>query len=308
MSNQEKIYLLNPVYRPPSEHASLLIQLTEGCTYKCDFCVSNLHKNFKIRDIQDVKKDLDIGSRKKWSHNVRKIFFLDGNAMVTPTDKLLEVTHYAMEIFPHLERIGVYAHANDILKKSDEQLKALSDAGIKIAYVGFESGHNELLQKINKHASKEDFIEASKKLMKANITLSATFINGLGGSGNPDISKVHALESADLVNKICPNDDRIWYIAFLSLMIPPGTVIYDKKVKGDFKEMNSTELLQELKLFIKNINFQNKNARCIFRSNHASNFLPIKGILDRDKESIIESIDSGLKYPEILRPYYYRGL
>jgi len=308
MASQERLYYCEPVFRPPSEARSLLIQLTEGCTFQCDFCMSNLRKTFTVREVKDVKKDLEIGSRKAWSQNVRKIFFLDGNAMVTPTDKLLEVTRYAMKIFPNLERVGVYAHAKDIIKKTDEQLKALSDAGLKIAYVGFESGYNQLLEEINKNATKEDYLKASKKLMRADITLSATFINGLGGANNPEVSQMHAMESADLVNQICPYDDRDWYIAFLSLMVPPSTVLYEKKMKNEFKEMNSQEILKELETFIKNISFHNKNANCIFRSNHASNYLPIKGVLEKDKKKILEVINYGLEHLDSLRPESYRGL
>jgi len=303
----DNIYYCHPVFRPPSEAHSLLIQLTEGCTYKCDFCVSNLRKDFKIRDVKEVKKDLDIAKNQNGPF-VHRMFFLDGNAMVTSTDKLLELTNYAMEIFPKLDRVGVYAHARDIIKKSDTNLKLLSDAGLKIAYVGFESGYDPLLEEVHKHATKTDYIEASKKLMKADITLSATFINGLGGADRPEISEKHAIESADLVNRICPMDDRIWYIAFLSLMIPPGTIIYNKKSNGLFKEMDSNEVLNELKLFIQNINFKNKKANCIFRSNHASNYIPIKGILDKDKEKILGVINYGLTHSEILRPEFYRGL
>lgn len=308
MTHNERIYYCEPVFRPPSEHNSLLIQLTEGCTFKCDFCMSNLRKNFKIRSIEEVKKDLEIAAKKQFSSSVRKLFYLDGNAMVTPNEKLLELTKYAFKKLPKLERVGVYAHAKDILKKSDSELRELSEAGLKIAYVGFESGYNSLLKDVHKHATKEDFISASKKLFKADITLSATFINGLGGSGKEEVSKAHALESADLVNQICPNDDRIWYIAFLSLMIPPGSVLYEKKVRGDFVEMNSNEILAELKLFIEKINFQNKNANCIFRSNHASNYLPIKGTLEKDKAKILETINFGLTHKEALRPDYYRAL
>ena len=308
MNNQDKIYYCNPVFRPPSEHNSLLIQLTEGCTFKCDFCMSNLRKHFKVRSVDEVKRDLDIGARSQYNSSVRKLFFLDGNAMVTPVEKLLELTIYAMKNFPNLERVGAYAHAKDILKKSDDDLKALSDAGLKIAYVGFESGYDSLLKNVHKHATKEDYINASKKLFRANITLSATFINGLGGAGNDDISKAHALESADLVNQICPDDDRIWYIAFLSLMIPQGTVMYERKTKGDFTEMGSDEILKELRMFVQEINFKNKSANCIFRSNHASNYLPIKGILEKDKAKILEVIDFGLNHQESLRPEYYRAL
>ncbi|TFG24809.1 MAG: radical SAM protein [Promethearchaeota archaeon] len=301
------MYYCQPVFRPPSEAYSLLIQLTEGCTFKCDFCVSNLRKKFIVRKSDDVKHDINI-AKKIYGPNIRRIFFLDGNAMVTPTEKLMEVIKYANKIFPHLERCSVYAHAKDILKKTDEQLMQLSEAGLKLAYVGFESGYDELLKSINKHALKKDYIEASKKLFAANITLSATLISGLAGADNPELSKKHALESADLITKICPEDDRIWYIAFLTLMIPQGTEIFKRKSKGEFKEMNSIEILQELKLFIENIEFQNNKANCVFRSNHASNYLPIKGILARDKDKIISTINYGLKNPEILRPAFYRGL
>jgi radical SAM superfamily enzyme YgiQ (UPF0313 family) len=268
--------------------------------------MSNLRKEFKIRSIEAVKKDLDT-AREIYGKNVRRIFFLDGNAMVTPTEKLLEVTRYASNIFPRLERCAVYAHSKDVLKKAENNLKKLSAAGLRMAYVGFESGYTKLLKSVNKHATKEDHIKASKKLMDAEITLSATLINGLGGT-DPEVSKKHAEESADLVNKICPDDDRKWYIAFLSLMVPQGTELYKKKAKGEFEEMNSTQILQELKIFIQNINFHNKDANCIFRSNHASNYLPIKGTLEQDKQKILDVINHGLSHRESLRPEFYRAL
>jgi len=269
--------------------------------------MSNLRKEFKIRDIEKVKQDLDV-ARNHYGVNIRRIFFLDGNAMMTPTEKLLEVTKYAYKLFPNLERCGVYAHSKDILKKTQEQLNALSEAGLKIAYVGFESGYNELLRHVHKHALKENHIKASKKLFKANITLSATLINGLGGANNPKLSKKHAIESADLVNKICPKDDRIWYIAFLSLMVPPGTEMFKRKQSGMFEEMSSEQILRELKIFIENIGFPNKKAKCVFRSNHASNYLPIKGVLEKDKQKILDTLQYGLSHKEILRPEFYRGL
>ena len=304
---KHEIYYCPPVFRPPSEAHSLLIQLTEGCTYKCDFCIPYLKKDFIVRDTDEVIKDLDVAKR-IYGPGVKRIFFLDGNAMVTPTEKLLDVTRYAYETFPKLERVSVYAHSKDILKKSEKQLKDLSEAGLKLAYLGFESGYNELLKMVNKQVTKENHIEASKKLMKANITLSATFINGLGGGNNPELSEKHAIESAELINKICPDDDRIWYVAFLTLMIPPGTVIFKKRSKDLFQEMNTTEILEELKIFIQKIDFHNNNANCIFRSNHASNYLPIKGILDKEKESILSTIKYGLTHSEILRSEFYRGL
>ncbi|MFX1309142.1 MAG: radical SAM protein [Promethearchaeota archaeon] len=307
MHTKEEIYYCQPVFRPPSEAFSLLIQVTEGCSYNCDFCMSNLGKKFLIREFKDIKKDLYV-AKKMFGHKVKKIFFLDGNALVTPTEKLIEIIKFANEIFPNLERCGVYSHSKDILKKSDEQLKALCEAGLKIAYIGFESGSDKLLEMVHKQATKSDHSKASKKLMKAGITLSATLINGLGGANNNEISEEHALESADLVNKICPDDSRVWYIAFLTLMVPSGTEIFKKKIKGEFQEMSSAEILNELKTFINQIDFHNKTANCIFRSNHASNYLPIKGILDREKENILSTINYGITHQDILRPEFYRGL
>ncbi|MBY8982292.1 MAG: radical SAM protein [Candidatus Lokiarchaeota archaeon] len=307
MPSQDSIYYCHPVFRPPSEANSLLIQLTEGCTYRCNFCISNLRKNFKIRAFDDIKKDIDI-AKKIYGENIKRIFFLDGNGMITPFQELVQIIDYVNDIFPHVERCAIYAHSKDILKKTDTQLEELSNSGLKMLYVGFESGYNELLNMINKRAKKEDHIRASKKLFKANITLSATLINGLSGANNPAISKEHAIESADLINRICPDDDSIWYISFLSLMIPKGTEIYNKKVGGEFYEMSAEDILNELKLFIQHINFKNPNANCIFRANHASNYLPIKGILEKDKEKILETIDYGLTNKNILRPDFYRRL
>ncbi|MFX1390756.1 MAG: radical SAM protein [Promethearchaeota archaeon] len=307
MKSKEEIYYKTPIFRPPSEAYSLLIQVTEGCTYKCDFCVSNLNKKFVIREIDDIKKDLDTAKR-IYGSNVKRIFFLDGNAMVTPAEKLIEVTKHAYSLFPYLERVSVYAHAKDILKKTLNQLQILSEVGLKLAYVGFESGYDEILKRVHKQATKQDYIDASKKLMNANITLSATFINGIGGADNPELSELHASESADLVNKICPDDDRVWYIAFLTLMVPSGTEIFKQKIKGEFREMNSIDILKELKNFINKINFHNHVANLIFRSNHASNYLPLRGILDREKEKILEVINYSLTHTGILRPEFYRGL
>ena len=307
MTTRENIYYCQPVFRPPSEARSLLIQVTEGCTFQCDFCMSNLRKQFIVREEDEIKRDLDI-AKKIYGTGVRRIFFLDGNAMVTPFTKLLEITKYANQVFPKLERCGVYAHSKDILKKTDEQLKELSEAGLKIAYVGFESGYTELLKEVHKHANKEDHLQAAKKLFNANITLSATFINGLGGGNNPEISEKHAIESADLVNKICPEDERKWYIAFLTLMVPQGTKMYELKKKGVFAEMDQMQILKELKMFVEHIEFKNKNANCIFRANHASNYLPIKGVLEKDKDKILNTINYGLTHPELLRPEFYRAL
>ncbi|MCP4762209.1 MAG: radical SAM protein [archaeon] len=310
------MYYKEPVFRPPSEAYSLLIQATEGCTYRCTFCISNLRKEFKIRSFDEIKKDIDI-AKEIYGRNVRKIFFLDGNAMVMPYDQLLEITQYAKEIFPNLERVSVYAHGKDILGKTDEELKILADSGLKMAYIGIETGNDELLKKIGKRQSSQDLVDAFHKLFRAGITPSGTIILGLAGN-NKEISKIHMKDTAEFINRASPInilDDLknrgifeipIWYISCLALMIPPGTPIYKKKIKKLFEPMNSKEILEEMRILIENISQNVKN--CIFRSNHASNFLAIKGMLSNDKEEILNLIDRNLIDGKDIRPEYFRAL
>ncbi|MBD3353228.1 MAG: radical SAM protein [Candidatus Lokiarchaeota archaeon] len=305
------MYYRDPVFRPPSEAHSLLIQATEGCTYRCSFCVSNLGKTFKIRKTEDIKQDLDT-AKEIYGPNVRRVFFLDGNAMVMPFDPLKEITKYAHNIFPHLERVAVYAHGKDILGKTQEQLNELSEAGLKMAYIGIETGNNDLLKKIGKRETAEDIVKAFHKCYKAGITPSGTVILGLAGK-NEEKSRKHAIDTAKLINRASPTqiinegqDVPIWYISALTLMIPRGTPLYKEKVEGEFKPMNADEILREMRIIIANIT-EDVN-HCVFRSNHASNYLAIKGTLSKDKDKILKIIDSNLKDHRNIRPEFYRAL
>jgi len=301
-----QIYYKEPVFRPPSEARSLLIQATEGCTYRCSFCVSNLGKPFKIRKIEEIKRDLD--TAKNLYGSVRRVFFLDGNAMVMPFDQLFEITSYAYRVFsPVLERVSVYAHGKDILSKNDEELKELQKVGLRMVYIGIETGDNALLRKIGKRETRDDIISAFHKCFKAGITPSGTIILGLAGS-DPDASKEHAINTAELVNSVNPVESNfpIWYVATLTLMIPPGTPLFYDTQNGYFLPMNSDQILEELKLLIENTSDRLQN--CVFRSNHASNYLAIKGILAQDKEKILEKIERNLLDHRDLRPEFYRAL
>ncbi|MHA1341088.1 MAG: B12-binding domain-containing radical SAM protein [Promethearchaeota archaeon] len=305
------IYYKEPIFRPPSEARSLLIQATEGCTYQCSFCISNIGKPFKIRKVEEIKYDMD-NAYKIYGPNVKRIFFLDGNAMVMPFDQLLEITKYAKNKFPNLERVGVYAHANDVLAKTDEQLQSLADVGLKIAYIGIESGDDEILKKIGKRITSSQIIEAFHKCFRAGITPSGTIILGLAGK-NYELSRRHAIKSAELVNKASPTNIQnklgnlpIWYISTLTLMIPPKTQIYDSMIKGLFVPMNVDEILMELKIFLEYISEKVKN--CIFRSNHASNYLILKGVLSDDKENFLKLIEENLKTHKNIRPEFFRAL
>lgn len=305
-----QIYYKEPVYRPPSEANSLLIQATEGCTYNCTFCVSSIEREFKNRPVKDIKKDLDI-ARQIYGDEVRKIFFLAGNAMVMPYERLLEITKYASNLFPNLNRVSIYAHAHDILKKSDQQLKSLAEAGLKMAYIGIETGNNQLLSKIGKRQTADDTVEAFHKCYKAGITPSGTIILGLAGKDR-DLSVQHMKDTATLVNRLSPvhvikeKSLPVWYISCLALMTVPGTQVHRDMMNGNLEIMSAHEILSEMKIFMENISDDVQN--CVFRSNHASNYLALKGKLSRDRDKILEMINSNLKTGDNIRPEYYRAL
>lgn len=303
------IYYSEPVYRPPSEAGSLLIQVTEGCTYRCSFCFANM-KQFKVRKLVDIKHDMDT-ARKVYGAEVRKMFFLGGNAMVIPYHKLLELTGYAQSLFPRLNRIGTYAHAKDILAKTEEQLHSLCETGLKIVYIGIESGNNQLLAQTGKRVTADEIVAAFHKCFRAGITPSGTIILGLTGRDNV-LSERHMKDTADLVNRASPvhvvKGDKlpVWYISCLTLMMPEGSDIARDTAAGKFIPQTVDGILHEMKLLIENISDDVKN--CVFRSNHASNYLPIKGRLNRDRDKILTVIKQGLANPDNIRPEFMRGL
>ena len=306
----DEIYYSEPVFRPPSEAYSLLIQATEGCTYRCIFCVPYLRKKFKIRSTEAIKWDIDT-ARRIYGPRVQRIFFLDGNAMVMPADKLQEITEYAHEVFNGLERTSVYAHSKDILKKSDEELRSLAEAGLKMAYIGMETGNDELLKKIGKRQTADDTVEAFHKCFRAGITPSGTLILGLTGNDG-ETARQHMKDSAALVNKASPvhvikgENLPLWYISCLALMITPGTQIHKDTAEGRFVPATTEEILEEMKIFMENISDEVQN--CVFRSNHPSNYLSIKGTLCGDKYKILDLINRNLQDQADIRPENFRAL
>ncbi|MFX0101191.1 MAG: radical SAM protein [Candidatus Hodarchaeota archaeon] len=298
-------YYKEPVFRPPSEARSLLIQATEGCTHKCTFCISNYGKKYLVRPTEEIKLDID-AAMGIYGNGVRRVFFLDGNAMSIPFKELHEITSYAFETFPRLERVGVYACSEDILAKSDKELKELRKVGLKIAYVGIETGDDEILKKINKKITHKEHVDAARKLMKAGITYSGTVILGIVGK-DKELSKKHAINTAKLINEIVPEDNQTWYISFLTLMIPPGTMIRKALEEKRFEPMDQIEILEEARMIIENTDDSVHDLT--FRSNHASNYLVLKGVLSDDKQKFLDLIDKALKDPsKFLRPEFYRAL
>ena len=297
--------LVDPVFRPPSEWNALLIAVTNGCTRKCTFCSMYRTKNFSIRkDIEEIKNDIKRAGA-LYGNRVRKIFFEDGNAFVVKPERLIELTEYCYKIHPNLEKVSSYAHAKDIVSKSDEDLKKLAESGFTMVYVGIESGDNEVLKTCNKGTNQDELTLAAQKCYVAGIAWSGIFLLGLAGNDR-EKSRKHAIESAKLINRMAPPIPIKWYISPLTLGITPGTELWTQKAKGEFKPCSSTQILEELYTMIEYTSDDLQN--CIFNTNHASNYLNLKGELAKDKKEFLKRIDIGIKNPNVRRPDYLRGL
>lgn len=270
------------VYRPPSEAKSLILQATIGCAHNnCTFCSMYKDKKFRIRELEDIIDDLD--SAREYYISIKRIFLADGDALILKTENLLKILQYIKNIFPECERIGIYATPRDILNKSLDELKSLKENGLGIMYMGIESGNDEILDKVKKGVTSELMIEAGKKAKKSGIKLSVTLVSGLGGR---DRMKQHAMDSARVISEINPD-----YVGLLTLILEEGTELYNEYREGNFDLLSPEEVMIETKVFIENLNGDN----CVFRSNHASNYIALKGVLNEDKSRLIKEIDDALK-------------
>ncbi len=284
------------VYRPPSEAGSLIIQLTIGCARNtCTFCAMYKDKNFRVRDLQEVVEDLEMARDYYKRVPVRRIFLADGDALIVKTADLLYILGKCKEYFPEVERISVYGAPKDIIGKTPEELKQLKAAGLDMVYMGLESGDDEVLKEVKKGVTSEEMIEAGQKVRGANMILSMTLISGLGGRKR---LAEHALNSARVITAIKPE-----YVGFLTLMVEPGTPMYEQMRRGELELLNPQEVLEETRLFIEQVDSEGT----MFRSNHASNYIPLGGVLNRDKEKILAQIEVAKKKSNF-RPESYRGL
>jgi len=286
-----------PVYRPPSEAYSLILQVTIGCKHNaCSFCGMYREKTFRIRSWEEIKADIDY-CKDNYLH-VNRIFLADGDALAMETKQIVRILDYLYKVFPSLERISMYAGPKDLLGKSPEELKEIHDHGVQILYMGIESGSDIILKQIHKGVTSEQMIEAGKKALVAGFDLSATLILGLGST---EMSQEHAIESARVASAINPS-----YLALLTLMVMENTPLYRKIQSKEFKLLTAEQSLAELKMIIENLELNN----CVFRCNHASNYLPVKGILNQDKDKLVQMMDSVLKNPDQikLKPEFLRGL
>lgn len=299
------MYYQEPVFRPPSEARSLLIQCSIGCSYKCTFCAMYRTKKFAIRPLTEIKQDLQ-ESKQIHGDQIRKIFLLDGNAFLMHPRMMIEVCELAFKLHPNLQRVACYGHAGDILRRSDQELLAVRKAGLKIVYLGVETGDDELLRKINKEASSDEIALATQRLHAAGIIVSSTILLGLAGNDSK-LSQQHAIQTAKLVNRMKPPSRRPWYVSALTYIPVPDTEIHDEVQRGEFHCAEPDQILSELDTFFTNLDDELKG--CIFRSNHASNYLPLQSNeLGRDRHKLKQVVQGALTNPSILRADWMRGL
>jgi len=271
-----------PVFRPPGEARSAILQATLGCSWnKCTFCEMYSSKKFKSRSFEELKPEIKkIASAYK---GVKKIFLADGNAFVLSANKLIPILNEINHQFGKIQRVSSYALPKDILIKSESELEELRKLGLKLLYVGIETGDDELLKKINKGETFNSTVDGILKAHNAGIDTSIMIINGLGGR---KYSKQHALNSAEIINKVNPK-----FLSTLTLSLPYGEEHFQEKFNGEYQQQSIVGLFEELKMFIENLNVEN----VIYRSNHVSNNLILKGTLSKDQDQLIGMLNSAIK-------------
>lgn len=288
-----------PLYRPPAEGNSLIIQVTLGCSYnKCSFCSMYESKKFHVKTFDEVCEDINILAIHQ---DTRRVFLADGDALSCDTSFLVKILQYLKKTFPKLQRVSSYASPYNLLEKTQEELDLLRENGLSLVYYGIESGNQEILKYVNKPMNPLKMKEGLDKATKANMKISATVILGLGGK---TLSTQHIIDTAKLVNSC----EHINYLSTLQLGLSDSKedeffARFEKKHK-EFIFCDDNFILEEQKRFISLIN---PKKSIIFRSNHASNALPLKGTLPKDKENLLEVLDMALEDESQLRPQFLRG-
>jgi len=271
-----------PVFRPPAEANSAIIQATLGCSWnRCAFCEMYTSKKFKARKIEELKPEIDTLSR--LYTGVKKVFLADGNAFVLSANNLTPILEEINKQFGKIQRISSYALPKDISSKSESELKNLKALGLKLLYIGIETGDDELLQLINKGETFNSTVDGILKAHEAGIDTSIMILNGLGGR---KYSQQHAINSAKIINRINPK-----YLSTLTLSFPFGKQHFQSKFNGEYIPQTIVELFEELKTFLSLTELNN----VIYRSNHVSNNLILQGTLSKDKENLIEQLTRAIK-------------
>ncbi len=283
------------VYRPPSEARSLIVQVTYGCSHNtCAFCSMYKAKQFTLRPMEDILEDFRMA--RQYYPSVRRIFLADGDALIRPAADLERILTCINELFPERERITCYASPASIHKRTPEELARLRELGLSMVYMGLESGSDAVLSRMRKGHTAADIVAAGQKINTSGIQLSVTAISGLGGQ---ELWREHAVDTAKALSDMKPA-----YIGLLTLMVEPGTPLYDWVQSGAFRLLDSRDVLEETALLVANLDCPG----AVFRMNHASNYLTLKGTLNQDKEALLARIHSAMSGRTDLRPEYFRAL
>lgn len=290
------IKYVGDVYRPPSEAYSLIVQATIGCTHnKCSFCKMFKEKRFQTRPTEDIIADF-AWARKRY-RSVPRIFLADANALCLKTDKLMPILTYIEETFPECERVTIYGRASDILRKTEDELRQLREHGLTMVYIGAESGSDKVLEMCRKGETRQQLIDAVKRIEKVGIKASVTFISGLAGR---DGWEDHAIQTGTMITEMNAS-----YVSLLTLLVDPQAPMYDDIQSGRLKLLTPQEVLAETHLMLENAN---PEKTCIFRSNHASNYLSLKGDLPQDRDRFLAQIEAAMKNTGMLKDERFRLL
>ncbi|CDH45717.1 radical SAM protein [Candidatus Contendibacter odensensis] len=285
-----------PVYRPPSEANSFILQVTLGCSFnRCSFCSMYRTKHFAIRPLAEVQAE--IAAIARVDPSTQRVFLADGDALAAPVEHLLAILATLHTAFPRLERVSSYALPANLLKKSAAELTRLRENGLTLLYYGIETGSAELLKRITKGAMPEAMVTGLSKAKQAGLKISATVILGLGGQS---YWREHIDATADLVNRL-----ELDYLSTLQLMLDPViTEEFHRKFREPFLEQDDRALLVEQVRLIERLN---PPVPLVFRSNHASNALALAGELPRDREKLLAQLEQALAGTVRLRPEWMRG-
>ncbi len=286
------------IFRPFSEANSYLLQCTIGCSHnQCTFCGMYKDKKYRVRSLEEIKTD--IAMAKQHFGDLEKVFLCDGDAIAIETDMLLEILDELYRTFPSLRHVGSYVGPKSTLNKSMSELTALRAAGLTKAYLGVETGDDRLLKEVKKGVSYQKMLQAGQNLVNAGMNLSAMVLLGLAGPGEP--SREHALATARITNEMKPR-----YLAALTVVPVPNTVLHRQVRTGEFKILDAFETLKEMKWIFENITIDGLK----FVGSHASNYLPISGTLQKDRQKMLDMVDKVLESQDkrYLRSENMRGL
>ena len=284
------------IYRPPSEAYSLLVQVTIGCTHNaCTFCKMFKNKKFRVRPLEEVLEDL-AWARKRYSR-VERMFLCDGDALALSNRRLMPILEYIKDNFPECERVTIYGRANDVNKKTEEEMKELFDAGITMVYIGAESGSDKVLKDVNKGVTRQELIDAVRKIEGCGMEASVTFISGLAGK---DGWEDHAIQTGTMITEMNPS-----YVGLLTLIVEPNVPMFDDIQSGKLKLLSPEEVMAETLLMLEHTNVDKK---CVLRSNHASNYVSLRGDLPQDKEKMMNQLRAAMNNHDMFKHEMFRAL